>query len=579
MGLSMLAGLVLALTLYALRPGQKAPEVPFSDFQQEVALGKVSAVTLSEREIEYQGERAQGRRRTTPPPGYVAQSPDLLPALARQKARVEVRLSSGPEAPGTLGLVLSGALVLLIGYLLYRRLPGRVPAGESGSYISAPSPVTFADVAGVDEAKEEVGELVEFLRDPERFTRLGGRIPRGVLLCGPPGTGKTLLARSIAGEAGVPFLLCSGSEFVEMYAGVGAARVRRLFREARRFPACIVFIDELDSVGRRRGGHSLGNEEREQTLNQLLVELDGFTARDGVVVIAATNRADILDPALLRPGRFDRQVTVDCPDLAGREAILRLHARRLSLSEDADLRAVARGTPGFSGADLANVMNEAALLSARAGRKQVSSSDLQAARDKVLMGAERRSLLLSEEERRTCAYHEAGHALLAVLLPHADPLHKVSIIPRGKALGVTMQLPEADRRTYKRTYLDARLCILMGGRVAEEHFLGEVTSGAADDIERATELARRMVCDLGMSPLGPLSFARREGEPQGGAPLSEHTARQVDEQVRHLVLEAERRARDLLVAHQQGVRAVADALLAEETLAAEQVKALLSQAA
>ena len=360
--------------------------------------------------------------------------------------------------------------------------------------------MTFADVAGVDEAKEEVKEIVDFLREPSRFAAIGGRIPKGVLLVGPPGTGKTLLARSIAGEAKVPFLFASGSDFVEMYAGVGASRIRKLFKDARRHPSCIVFIDELDAVGRSRGGNSLSHEEREQTLNQLLVEMDGFAPNQGIVVIAATNRPDILDPALLRPGRFDRQVTVGAPDVKGREQILRIHARKVALGADVDLRQIARGTPGFSGAELANLVNEAALFAVRERPADRSPTlDFDQARDKVLMGAERKSLTMTEHERVTCAYHESGHAVVAALLPHADPLHKVTIIPRGRALGVTMQLPEGDRHTHTREFLEAQIAILMGGRVAEELFLRQMTSGAGNDIERATDIARRMVCEFGMS--------------------------------------------------------------------------------
>jgi cell division protease FtsH len=399
-----------------------------------------------------------------------------------------------------------------------------------------------------------------------------------VLLVGPPGTGKTLLARSIAGEAGVPFLFASGSDFVEMYAGVGAARVRKLFREARKQASCIVFIDELDAVGRSRGSQSLSHEEREQTLNQLLVEMDGFAANQGIVVIAATNRPDILDRALLRPGRFDRQVTVSNPDLRGREAILRVHAAKMPMDTDVDLTAIARGTPGFSGADLANLVNEAALLAARSGRPAISTADLDAARDKVLMGVERKSLVMTEDERRTTAYHEAGHAVIAALVPFADPIHKVTIIPRGRALGVTMQLPEADRHTHSKDYLEGQLAILMGGRVAEEVFTGRITSGAGNDIERATEIARRMVCEFGMSSFGPIAF-RRAGAPwedDGGAGFSEATAQRVDEEIRNLVMRGYETARRLISRHREAVEALAEELLQVESLDADAVRALLA---
>jgi cell division protease FtsH len=460
---------------------------------------------------------------------------------------------------------------------------GRIPALETKTREVDPEsvPVTFEDVAGVDEAKEEVKEIVDFLREPERFAAIGGRIPKGVLLVGPPGTGKTLLARSIAGEAKAPFLFSSGSDFVEMYAGVGASRIRKLFKDARRHPSCIVFIDELDAVGRSRGGNSLSHEEREQTLNQLLVEMDGFAPNQGIVVIAATNRPDILDPALLRPGRFDRQVTVGAPDIKGREQILKIHARRIQLEPDVDLRQIARGTPGFSGADLANLMNEAALFAVRAGRTAVAASDLDEARDKVLMGVERKSLTMTEHERITCAYHESGHAVVAALLPHADPLHKVTIIPRGRALGVTMQLPEGDRHTHTREFLEAQIAILMGGRVAEELFLRQMTSGAGNDIERATEIARRMVCEFGMSALGPLAF-RTPGNPwdtDRGAGISEATAQRVDEEVRALVMAGYETARQIIGKHRKAVRAMADELLAVESLDADGIKAVIAAAA
>jgi cell division protease FtsH len=401
-----------------------------------------------------------------------------------------------------------------------------------------------------------------------------------VLLVGPPGTGKTLLARSIAGEAKVPFLFASGSDFVEMYAGVGASRIRKLFKDARRHPSCIIFIDELDAVGRNRGGNSLSHEEREQTLNQLLVELDGFAPNQGIVIIAATNRPDILDPALLRPGRFDRQVTVGAPDVKGREQILRIHAKKVALEPQVDLRQIARGTPGFSGADLANLVNEAALLAVRGGRKTVSASDLDAARDKVLMGVERRSLTMTEHERVTCAIHESGHAVVAALLPHADPLHKVTIIPRGRALGVTMQLPEGDRHTHTREFLEAQIAILMGGRVAEELFLRQMTSGAGNDIERATDIARKMVCEFGMSTLGPLAY-RTPGNPwetDRGAGISEATAERVDQEVRELVMRGYETARQLVSRHRAQVRAMADELLVVESLDADGIRAIMSAA-
>jgi cell division protease FtsH len=458
---------------------------------------------------------------------------------------------------------------------------GRVPTLERTRTVDPQQvTVTFKDVAGVDEAKDEVSEIVEFLKEPARFESVGGRIPRGVLLVGPPGTGKTLLARSMAGEAGVPFISASGSDFVEMYAGVGAARVRRLFRDARRHKACIIFIDELDAVGRNRGGNSLSHEEREQTLNQLLVEMDGFTQSDSIIVVAATNRQDILDPALLRPGRFDRQVMVGNPDIKGREQILGVHARKVPLEPGVDLRSIARGTPGFSGADLANLVNEAALLAARAGRKAVNNADLDAARDKVLMGVERKSVAMSEKERITCAYHEAGHAVVASLLPDADPLHKVTIIPRGRALGVTMQLPEADRYTHSKPFIEAQIAILMGGRVAEELFLRQMTSGASNDIERATDLARKMVCELGMSPLGPLHFKRPstgwDSDNRTGG-FSEETARRVDDEIRVLVMRGYETARQIVERQRAAVAALAVELLDVESVDADRLKEILAE--
>jgi cell division protease FtsH len=434
-------------------------------------------------------------------------------------------------------------------------------------------------VAGVDEAKDEVKEIVDFLRHPARFSSLGGRIPKGVLLIGPPGTGKTLLARSIAGEAGVPFLFASGSDFVEMYAGVGAARVRRLFKDARRHKSCIIFIDELDAVGRSRGGSSLSHEEREQTLNQLLVEMDGFEASTGIVVIAATNRQDILDPALLRPGRFDRQVMVGNPDVKGREAILGVHGRKVAMGEDVNLRSIARGTPGFSGADLANLVNEAALAAGRSGRDCVSGKDMESARDKVLMGVERRSVVLSELDRVNCAYHEAGHAVVAALLPMADPLHKVTIIPRGRAMGVTMQLPEADRHTYTKGYLETQVAVLMGGRVAEELFMNHMTSGASNDIERATDIAQHMVCEWGMSALGMRAF-RKAGnsfDADKAHAMSEATALRVDEEIEKVINGGYQCAHDLLNRNREAVKQIAEALLDQEALDADELKTLLAR--
>jgi cell division protease FtsH len=551
----------------------------FTDLLKDLDRGVVAEVVVSGDTLEV--THTDGRvTRTTAPANYVTANPGFVPDLARKGVRLDVRTASDQSAYSYGALLVGIAFVGILGLTLYRITSGRIPALESKTKEAdrETAPITFEDVAGVDEAKEEVKEIVDFLREPERFSAIGGRIPKGVLLVGPPGTGKTLLARSIAGEAKAPFLFASGSDFVEMYAGVGASRIRRLFKDARRHPSCIVFIDELDAVGRSRGGNSLSHEEREQTLNQLLVEMDGFAPNQGIVVIAATNRPDILDPALLRPGRFDRQVTVGAPDVKGREQILRIHAKKVALDTDVDLRQIARGTPGFSGAELANLINEAALLAVRGGRQIVGNRDLDEARDKVLMGAERKSLQMTEHERVTCAYHESGHAVVAALLPSADPLHKVTIVPRGRALGVTMQLPEGDRHTHTREFLQAQIAILMGGRVAEEIFLRQMTSGAGNDIERATEIARRMVCEFGMSALGPLAY-RTPGNPwetDRGAGISEATAQRVDEEVRALVMHGYETARQIVAKHRASVKAMAEELLAVESLDADGIKAVIA---
>jgi cell division protease FtsH len=573
------AVLLLAAAAFVLRP--RTPLVPFSVFLQDAQADRLRAVTVSGET--FRVERRDGTTvETVAPTGYIATNAAFVPALIERGVRFDVSAAPFIDAQGSTAVAVMLLGAGLVGLVFFRQhFSGRVPSFEKLHSIDPEGvSVTFSDVAGVDEAKDEVREIVEFLKQPARFASIGGRIPRGILLVGPPGTGKTLLARSMAGEAGVPFLSASGSDFVEMYAGVGAARVRKLFREARRHPACIIFIDELDAVGRNRGGHSLGHEEREQTLNQLLVEMDGFSRTESIVVVAATNRADILDSALLRPGRFDRQVTVGNPDLKGREQILRVHTRGVALEPDVDLRAIARGTPGFSGADLANLVNEAALIAARAGRATVGNVDLDASRDKVLMGVERKSVVMSQHERVTCAYHEAGHAVVAALLPDADPLHKVTIIPRGRALGVTMQLPEADRHNHSKPFIEAQIAILMAGRVAEEVCLGQMTSGASNDIERATELAGKMVCDLGMSPLGPVHFRRPSG---GGdtdsrsAGFSEDTARRVDDEIRALVMRGCDTARTIVERERGAVTALATELLETESVDADRLKQLLAK--
>jgi cell division protease FtsH len=581
-------GLIAALTMavvvafLGVRRPAESPTAPFSDLVREASRGQVSAVVVQGDVLSI--TYANGTTaRTVAPPNFIIANPTFMSDLVKSGVRVDVRTPSAPLAFQAASTLLGLAFMAVVGFSLYRVTLSRIPALESRTHEARESnlTVTFADVAGVDEAKEEVKEIVDFLREPGRFAAIGGRIPKGVLLVGPPGTGKTLLARSIAGEARVPFIFASGSDFVEMYAGVGASRIRRLFRDARKHPACIVFIDELDAVGRCRGSKSISHEEREQTLNQLLVEMDGFAPNQGIVVVAATNRADILDQALLRPGRFDRQVTVGVPDLKGREQILGIHAKRVALEAEVDLHQVARGTPGFSGAELANLVNEAALLAVRAGRMLVGQADFDQARDRVLMGVERRSLSMTEHERVTCAYHEAGHAVVAALLPHADPLHKVTIVPRGRALGVTMQLPTDDRHTHSREFLEAQIAILMGGRVAEELFLRQMTSGAGNDIERATEIARRMVCEFGMSALGPLAF-KAAGDPLQSdrtAGISEMTAQRVDEAVRDFVMHGYETARRLVAEHRGSVRALAEELLSVESLDADSIKALMESPA
>ena len=442
--------------------------------------------------------------------------------------------------------------------------------------------ITFKDVAGVDEAKEELREIIEFLREAQKFQKLGGRIPKGVLLVGHPGTGKTLLARAVAGEANVPFFSISGSDFVEMFVGVGASRVRDLFEQGKKNAPCIIFIDEIDAVGRHRGaGLGGGHDEREQTLNQLLVEMDGFESNEGVILIAATNRPDVLDPALLRPGRFDRRVVVPLPDVRGREEILRVHTRKIPLADDVDLSILARGTPGFSGAELSNMVNEAALNAARNNRKSVLMYDFELAKDKVLMGAERKSLLLTEEEKKVTAYHEAGHAIVAALMPHADPLHKVTIIPRGMALGVTMQLPETDKHNYTLDYLNTQIAVMMGGRLAEEIFLNQMSTGAGNDIERATEMSRKMVCEWGMSSLGPLTFGKKEEQIFLGRELSQHrdfseeTAREIDSEVRRLVNTGYEKAKSIILENRDAMVRIALALLEREVLDANELKLIL----
>ena len=573
-----LLALIAAVTFYATR--QRAGAVPvlaYSEFLQQIDHGQVKEIRASS-DGALLLTLSSGATATTVAPATFLSNEGA--DLARKGIHIELQPPQEPNAVNPVSVVIAGFFLILLGFTVYRTTAGRIHTpGRAKISEREDQVVTFLDVAGVDEAKDEVKEIVDFLREPERYSAIGGRIPKGVLLVGPPGTGKTLLARSIAGEAGVPFIFASGSDFVEMYAGVGAARVRRLFRGARRHKSCIVFIDELDAVGRSRGGTSLSHEEREQTLNQLLVEMDGFESTRGIVVIAATNRQDILDPALLRAGRFDRQVTVGNPDLRGREAILGVHGRKIAMTDDLDLRSIARGTPGFSGADLANLVNEAALAAARAGREKVTGKDMEAARDKVLMGVERRSVALSELDRVNCAYHEAGHAVVAALLPMADPVHKVTIIPRGRAMGVTMQLPEADRHTYTKGYLETQIAVLMGGRCAEELFMRHMTNGASNDIERATDVAQHMVCEWGMSALGMRAFRKAGNSYEADRPhaMSEATARRVDEEIEKILTSGYDRAYEILNRNRDAVKAIADALLDREALEADEIRDLLAR--
>ena len=564
--------------------GDKVQDFNFSRFMLDVNGDNVKDVTIAGTEVSGTLKKDGSKFKTTIPANY----PDLYKTLQEKNVNLTIKDNSGNTWITWVGQGLP--MIILLGFWIFfmRQMQSggnkALSFGKSRARLlsSQQKKVTFKDVAGVEEAKEELHEIIEFLREPQKFQKLGGRIPKGVLLVGPPGTGKTLLARAIAGEANVPFFSISGSDFVEMFVGVGASRVRDLFEQGKKNAPCIVFIDEIDAVGRHRGaGLGGGHDEREQTLNALLVEMDGFESNEGVILIAATNRPDVLDPALLRPGRFDRRVVVPRPDVGGREGILKVHTKKIPLSEDVEITVLARGTPGFSGADLANLVNEAALLAARQNRKQVIMADFESAKDKVLMGAERKSMILSEEEKKNTAYHEAGHALVACIVPYADPVHKVTIIPRGMALGVTMQLPVDDKHTYTRDYLESQLSIMMGGRVAEELFLNHVTTGAGNDIEQATELARRMVCEFGMSDLGPLAFGKNQQEIFLGRDLatqrdfSEDTAIKIDQEVKKFVLRGYERAKDVLSSNRDALVRIAEALLEREVLDAAEVKLLV----
>ncbi|MBT7670869.1 MAG: ATP-dependent zinc metalloprotease FtsH [Proteobacteria bacterium] len=584
--------LVIAMVLMAVfnnfapQSSRTGQEIDYSVFLDEVERGAVDQVTISGETIYITGRN--GEKYVTYSPGDPGLVNDLLKADIAIKAQKE-------EGPSLLMQIFISwfPLLLLIGVWIFfmRQMQGgggrgAMSFGKSKARLLTEDKnnITFEDVAGVDEAKEEVGELVEFLQDPSRFQKLGGRIPRGVLMTGSPGTGKTLLAKAIAGEAKVPFFTISGSDFVEMFVGVGASRVRDMFEQAKKHSPCIIFIDEIDAVGRQRGaGLGGGHDEREQTLNQLLVEMDGFEGHEGIIVIAATNRPDVLDPALLRPGRFDRQVHVPLPDIRGREAILKVHMRKVPMDKDVDPAIIARGTPGFSGADLANLVNEAALFAARANRRKVAMEQFELAKDKVIMGVERRSIVMPEEERLNTAYHESGHTVVAkVLAKNTDPVHKVTIIPRGRALGVTMQLPEEDRYSHNRDHLLARIAVLMGGRIAEEVFMDQMTTGASNDFEQATSLAQNMVQRWGMSDsLGPRVFGDNESEVFLGRDMgtqrniSNSTAEQVDSEVSRIIGEQYTRARDIIESHREVIEVMTHSLMDWETLESDQIDQIM----
>ncbi len=567
--------------------GKVEDQPTFTDLMNYVDQGRVKSIVVNSSTGDVQGtyKDSDGRQfHTNIPTNY----PAIYDALRAKGVGVTVQKDTGSGWVSILINAIPFVLLLAFWIFMMRQMQSggnkALSFGKSRARLhsSQQKKVTFKDVAGVEEAKEELQEIIEFLREPQKFQKLGGRIPKGVLLIGPPGTGKTLLARAIAGEANVPFFSISGSDFVEMFVGVGASRVRDLFEQGKKNAPCIVFIDEIDAVGRHRGaGLGGGHDEREQTLNQLLVEMDGFESNEGVILVAATNRPDVLDPALLRPGRFDRRVVVGRPDVKGREAILKVHTKKIPLGDDVDLMVLARGTPGFAGADLANLVNEAALVAARHNRKVVTQFDFELAKDKVIMGVERKSLMISEEEKRNTAYHEAGHALVAALTPHADPLHKVTIIPRGMALGLTMQLPIDDKHSYSKDYLDAQLSILMGGRIAEEIFMKHITTGAGNDIERATDMARKMVCEWGMSDLGPMSFGKKEEQIFLGREIAQHrdfseaTAVRIDEAVKNLVQQGYDRARNLIEERSDAMVRIAEALLEREVLDGAEVKQLI----
>jgi cell division protease FtsH len=579
--------LVISLMMVMLfqifkQPDRTSASVGYSDFLSMVESGSVSHVTI-------QGDNISGMSAQGPFKTYTPKDPEMI-GLLRSKG---VKISVKPQEDSSWFQVLLSwvPMLLLIGVWVFFMRQMQAGGGKALSFgksrarlmTDSQEKVTFEDVAGIEEAKEELQEIVEFLRDPKKFTRLGGRIPKGVLLVGSPGTGKTLLARAIAGEADVPFFSISGSDFVEMFVGVGASRVRDLFMQGKKNAPCIIFIDEIDAVGRHRGaGLGGGHDEREQTLNQLLVEMDGFESNEGVILISATNRPDVLDPALLRPGRFDRQVVVPVPDLKGREGIVKVHLKKKVVSKDVDATVLARGTPGFTGADIENMINEAALMAARRGKDSVDMVDFEDAKDKVLMGAERKSMIISDEEKKITAYHESGHALVAKLIPNTDPIHKVTIIPRGRALGLTQQLPTDEKHTYPKEYLLNNIAILMGGRAAEEIVLNMQTTGAGNDIERASDIARKMVCDYGMNEdLGPLTFGKSEEQIFLGREISQHrdyselTAQKIDDEVRNIVNSAYEKSSKLIKDNVDTLHTMANALLEKETLDSKDIDKIM----
>ncbi len=587
----LIVGLIILIAYLNRGEFTRVREISYTDFIDLVEAGKVQSVTIEDREVEgvvVTKDGVPSRFKTVIP----HDDPELLKILRKKGVRVWGREESG----GTLTFLIIYLLpvLVLIGFMwLLSSRAGNVGSnafnfGKSRARLHRdPKKVTFKDVAGVDEAKEELQEVIEFLKEPMKFVRLGARIPKGVLLVGPPGTGKTLLAKAVAGEAGVPFFSISGSEFVEMFVGVGAARVRDLFEQGKKNAPCIIFIDEIDAVGRSRGaGLGGSHDEREQTLNQLLVEMDGFDSSEGVIIMAATNRPDILDPALLRPGRFDRQIVVNVPDVRGRLGILKVHTRKIPLARDVDLEVIAKGTPGFTGADIANLVNEAALLAARRNKKRVGMKEFEDAKDKVLMGPERRSIVISDEEKMTTAYHEAGHAIVAHYLPFVDPIHKVTIIPRGRALGVTQLLPLDERRTYTREHLLERVAVILGGRAAEEFKFGDkfVSNGAADDLEKATKIVRSMVCEWGMSEvLGPVMYGQKEGPVFLGRDLvahktySERVAEVVDSEIKRFISEALNKAKEIISTHKDKLEEMVQKLLEKETLTGKEIEEILGE--